>query len=944
MKNILIVFFCLLISSLQQAAAQCPPAVHIGIDSVTTTESRCQSTGTATVYASNGAAPYTYSIISGPVTAPAQSGNTFQSLAPGSYVVQVTDNCNQSSTQSFSIAGTYSVPNPTATFEAPRCQGSNDGKLTVNVANGRSPFSYSLISPSPVTAGPQASNAFSNLPAGNYTYQVTDSCGNFQTRTVTLPDGDNSSQILVAFTYKWLACDSFQIAYILIPLSTLKMPYTNTLKKANGDSIVHVLDSSAMRSGTIYDTFTVHIPFGQTYTLKSVNACGIAYNTSGHIYTPLYAFASGLTGCSSYKYVFDAIGDFAHGALCPSATYTLVSPTGTVLEVSSTATFQGYPPGSGYKVILNDCCFSDSITFDWATPPPLTIQGIQIDKACKENQASLIVQFGNVSSPVSLIFKSGPASVTFTDGTTRNYQYPDTIKRYVQGINYPYAIGSINYLTPGTYAIQAIDTCGHVIDTNFTVTPAMVRHATFSTTVKRDCTNGMIVYTGTDDKITWSNPMSYVTLNEASGNTDPYYFGTYFKIINGAPFPATTTTYKDSIINLSAGTYYVHYHYSTNLSSIGGGNYAPLLPDDNHYGDTLAGIGYQNCDIFTDTIVMPAYVNPFFATPPALAVCNGNRNVALLPDTTTGVQPYRYQITSGPVTTGLQSSPVFANLPQGTYTFQMSDTCGNSYSSSVSIDTLIMPQIVTTGNTCPGGTAVFTAPGNPYYKYKWRRPNGTTDTAHAITVSPVTNADTGTYVVTVTSTINGCTDSAVKSLVLNFCVPLPVDLFGFSGRADHCDAVLSWTTADEQRADHFEVQYSNDGRVFTPIGTIQSKGGSQTYRYVAAQHNDKGLYRLSCVYKDGSSKLSSTVTVQTSCGNDRSGWHLYPNPAGGSVNITGPATDALITVLNIYGQPVITNEPLSNQVLNIKDLLPGLYTVQIRSGGTLVSTLKLVKQ
>src|SRR5580698_5462168 len=89
-------FLLLTLSCLYDVKAQCPASSPLVINAVNPTESRCQASGTATVSVSGGSAPYTYSIIAGPSTAPAQSSNVLQSLAPGTYTVQVTDNCNAS--------------------------------------------------------------------------------------------------------------------------------------------------------------------------------------------------------------------------------------------------------------------------------------------------------------------------------------------------------------------------------------------------------------------------------------------------------------------------------------------------------------------------------------------------------------------------------------------------------------------------------------------------------------------------------------------------------------------------------------------------------------------------------------------------------------------------------------------------------------------------------
>src|SRR5690349_17092888 len=105
------VVLCMLLLACAYASnAQCPAATPLVINAVTPTESRCQASGTAIVSASGGSTPYTYSIIAGPSLASPQSSNVLKSLTPGTYTVQVTDNCNTSVTSNVTITGTYTVP------------------------------------------------------------------------------------------------------------------------------------------------------------------------------------------------------------------------------------------------------------------------------------------------------------------------------------------------------------------------------------------------------------------------------------------------------------------------------------------------------------------------------------------------------------------------------------------------------------------------------------------------------------------------------------------------------------------------------------------------------------------------------------------------------------------------------------------------------------------
>jgi gliding motility-associated-like protein len=135
------------------------------LNTVSTVSTTCGvNNGALTVAASGGTTAYTYTL-----NAVSQPGGTFTNLAPGTYNVVVTDfngcTANTSITIGSAITPTASilVNNPVS------CFGGANGSVLIGVTGGSSPFTFSL------NGGPgQASNLFSNLPAGNYTAQVTD--------------------------------------------------------------------------------------------------------------------------------------------------------------------------------------------------------------------------------------------------------------------------------------------------------------------------------------------------------------------------------------------------------------------------------------------------------------------------------------------------------------------------------------------------------------------------------------------------------------------------------------------------------------------------------------------------------------------------------------------------------------------------------------------------
>ncbi|HLG36484.1 MAG TPA: PKD domain-containing protein, partial [Bacteroidia bacterium] len=133
--------------------------------------------GTASVVASNGAAPYTYLW--------SNSANTaaISNLGPGTYTVTVTDACAcLTGTASVTLVnlGAPMVINTTTVDLT--CYQSNDGSATATVlSGGNPPYTYSWN-----TVPPQNTPTANNLPGGTYTVVSTDSGGCTATTTVII--------------------------------------------------------------------------------------------------------------------------------------------------------------------------------------------------------------------------------------------------------------------------------------------------------------------------------------------------------------------------------------------------------------------------------------------------------------------------------------------------------------------------------------------------------------------------------------------------------------------------------------------------------------------------------------------------------------------------------------------------------------------------------------
>lgn len=177
---------------------------------------------------------------------------------------------------------------------------------------------------------------------------------------------------------------------------------------------------------------------------------------------------------------------------------------------------------------------------------------------------------------------------------------------------------------------------------------------------------------------------------------------------------------------------------------------------------------------------------------------------------------------------------------------------------------------------------------------------------------------------------------------------LPLDLLSFDAVIQGKGRLLSWSTANEKRVSHFEIQRSvNPAGGFAPIGNVDAKNISNTYTYNDNEslNEDVIYYRLSMIDIDGNSKASNVVAVKYN--SSGKGLSVYPNPASDLLIIANAEAvqNATVTIVNSSGKTVMSSTNRSGRKLNvdISSLPAGTYFVQLINNGN-VSTLKFVKQ
>ena len=173
--------------------------------------------------------------------------------------------------------------------------------------------------------------------------------------------------------------------------------------------------------------------------------------------------------------------------------------------------------------------------------------------------------------------------------------------------------------------------------------------------------------------------------------------------------------------------------------------------------------------------------------------------------------------------------------------------------------------------------------------------------------------------------------------------PLPVELARFTASARAATVGLSWKTASERNSACFVVERSATATdAFAALGKVAAAGSSTqplSYSFTDAHPLPLGYYRLRQVDADGATTFSPVVAVQAT---PVLVLQAYPNPAGESLTVAGPAGTAF-TLFNQLGQAVRQGQlaALQMKALDLHTLPAGAYFLRDHAAGTALRVLKM---
>ena len=175
--------------------------------------------------------------------------------------------------------------------------------------------------------------------------------------------------------------------------------------------------------------------------------------------------------------------------------------------------------------------------------------------------------------------------------------------------------------------------------------------------------------------------------------------------------------------------------------------------------------------------------------------------------------------------------------------------------------------------------------------------------------------------------------------------PLPLKLISFSGSKHSHDALLQWKTANEINVSRFEVERSNNGTIFSSLGTVAAfnQPGNHLYSYTDNKNAnaESYFYRLKMIDKDGTIQYSHVIYLNETI---LPGFTVFPNPVKEMVTISGLTSNGTIRLIGMDGK-VLQQQNVTSQniTLQMGKHPKGAYTIQYVSEEK-VLTQKIIKQ
>ncbi len=690
--------------SAMQTCSSCPP---INITVTSQTNPQCNGgTGSATISANGGSAPYTYAWTGG------LTGNTQSGLTPATYTITATD--------ANSCTGTYNVTitqpaviNIILTASTPAACGVSNGSATVNSTGGTGTITYTWS-----TAPPQTGATANGLTNGNYTVTGTDVNGCTSTLAVNIT-GTSGLTLDTSVVNSSCAANDGSATVTATGGTT---PYTyvwssggtnaTEINLGAGNYSVTVTDASGC-SATVTAIITsppnapiITIQNQSNVTCNGLSNGSVSLNVTGgttpytYTWSPNVGSSSSATGLSAGVYGVSVTDDL--GCLAPFQV-TIIQPA--ALSITLTSTPSGCSSGTG-TATANVTGGTNPYTYLWspggntnAINTGLTAGNYNV-VVTDANSCTISGNTSVAGSPPIYAATSATSVSCFggSDGSAEALVYGGTPPfTYLWSDALSQTTQTALSLAVGTYTVTISDTQGCTVSATASITSSLQPVT--------------ITITATD--VLCSGQNNGTATATPSGGTFPYYY-----------------------IWSNGGT-------SSTIQNLSIGNYCVTVVD-------FQGCTSTNCiDITTPNplVVTLIWSNSF---------CYGLPEGQITANVTGGTTPYSYLWSTGSGSSSLN------NIIAGTYTVTVTDAadCTQAQSATISQPPQLSITITPDQYICPGTSAAITvspAGGTYPYYYFWNgSPSGAT-----ITVNP---SQTTTYSAYVTDA-NGCQSATLSTTV-----------------------------------------------------------------------------------------------------------------------------------------------------------------------------------
>ncbi|GDX51088.1 hypothetical protein LBMAG27_01350 [Bacteroidota bacterium] len=726
-----------------------------------TFDAGCNNTGAIYVSVSGGISPYNYTWSNGSTT------EDITNLSTGTYTVNVTDSSGCTSTTNATINN--SIPQTlslTSTNES--CNNAN-GTIDLTVIGGVSPFTYNWSNGS-------TTEDLTNISAGTYAVNVTDSLGCVATTTATITNSTAPTISMVAVNANCNQADGS------VNLSVVGGTSPFSITWSNGSTTE---DISSLAIGTYVVTVT------------DVLGCSVIDSiivSSNSILTLTNSVTN--SNCAQSNGIINLT---VSGGISP---YIFLWNNGSTVEDLS-----GLAVGF-YIVTVSDfygCNKIDSMIVSDNQGPELSLS--PIDAGCLNNNGSIDVTISGGISPFIYIWSNGFTTedinglsagiyvVTITDangcvafGTADILSVSSPITSLISsGTNCNQSNGQINLtatsgispytyswsngattediigISSGLYSVTVVDLVGCLIADSVLVVNT-IGPSISSTLIQSTCGNanasiditvagGISPYTflwnnanTTEDLINISAGNYSVTVYDVSGCNAVDSF-----IITTSSTPVLVTSITNASCGQADGT--------VNLTISGGNSPFSILWNNGSANEDLTTISagvysvivtdISGCTI-ADSVLVGNNNGPSATYSSINSTC-GNNNGAIDLTVAGGISPFTFVWSNGSTTEDLNS------LLPGNYQVTITDASGCNAYATISIQTTLAPAIAMTAvsSNCnlPDGSIDLTVSGGTGpYTYLWSN-NETTEDIDSLLA--------GYYTVSVTDAVNCLTIDSV---------------------------------------------------------------------------------------------------------------------------------------------------------------------------------------